>query len=126
MIAYAYIGGITMVSGALFAGAISADALFPHALQAWFGLNGNWFQLFGGVILIFTLLQNPTGVAGDIYRQDRTRRPEVHAPDVDAASRERITPRTERPDLSGRAGRRSRSRACRSGSAACTRCRTCR
>jgi branched-chain amino acid transport system permease protein len=101
LIAFAYAGGITLISGAVFAGLISAQALFPYALQDWFGLSGNWFLLFGGVILIFTLLQNPTGVAGDIYRRIH-KRPQLHAPDVDAASRERITPRAERPDLSGK------------------------
>ncbi|HEY0935518.1 MAG TPA: branched-chain amino acid ABC transporter permease/ATP-binding protein [Trebonia sp.] len=101
LIAFAYAGGITLISGAVFAGLVSAQALFPYALQDWFGLDGNWFLLFGGVVLIFTLLRNPTGVAGDIYRRTH-KKPQVHAPDVDAANRERITPRTERPDLSGR------------------------
>jgi branched-chain amino acid transport system permease protein len=100
LIAFAYAGGITLISGAVFAGLISAQALFPYALQDWFGLSGNWFQLFGGVVLIFTLLQNPSGVAGDIYRRIH-KKVQVHAPDVAAASRERITPRAERPDLTG-------------------------
>jgi branched-chain amino acid transport system permease protein len=101
LIAFAYAGGITLISGAVFAGLISAQALFPYALQHWFGLSGNWFLLFGGVVLIFTLLQNPTGVAGDIYRRLH-KKVQVYAPEVDAASRERITPRTERPDFSGK------------------------
>src|SRR6201999_3625842 len=101
LIAFAYAGGITLISGAVFAGLISAQALFPYALQDWFGLDGNWFLLVGGVLLIFTLLQNPEGVAGDLYRRLH-KRPQVHAPDVDAASRERITPRAERPDLAGK------------------------
>jgi branched-chain amino acid transport system permease protein len=100
LIAFAYAGGITLISGAVFAGLISAQALFPYALQHWFGLDGNWFLLFGGVVLIFTLLQNPTGVAGDIYRRLH-KKVRVQAPDIDAASRERIAPRTGRPDLSG-------------------------
>ena len=101
LIAFAYAGGITLISGAVFAGLISAQALFPYALQDWFGLSGNWFLLFGGVVLIFTLLQNPTGVAGDLYRRLH-KKPQFHAPDVAAATRERITPRDRRPDLSGR------------------------
>jgi branched-chain amino acid transport system permease protein len=100
LIAFAYAGGITLISGAVFAGLISAQALFPYALQHWFGLSGNWFLLFGGVVLIITLLQNPTGVAGDVYRRLH-KKVQVHAPDVDGASREHITPRSERPDLSG-------------------------
>ncbi len=69
LIAFAYAGGITLISGAVFAGLISAQALLPYALDRWFGLNGNWFLLFGGVVLIFTLLQNPGGVAGDLHRR---------------------------------------------------------
>jgi branched-chain amino acid transport system permease protein len=103
LIAFAYAGGITLISGAVFAGLISAQALIPYALDKWFGLNGNWFLLFGGVILIFTLLQNPEGVAGDFYRRLH-KKPQVRAPEVDAAVRERIAARTaaSRPDLSAR------------------------
>ena len=61
LIAFAYAGGITLISGAVFAGLLSAQALIPYALDKWFGLNGNWFLLVGGVLLIFTLQQNPEG-----------------------------------------------------------------
>jgi branched-chain amino acid transport system permease protein len=84
LIAFAYAGGITLISGAVFAGLLSAQALIPYALDKWFGLNGNWFLLVGGVLLIFTLLQNPEGVAGDLYRRTH-KRPEIRAPDVAAA-----------------------------------------
>jgi len=76
LIAFAYAGGITLVSGAIFAGLISTEALVPHALDKWLGINGNWFLLFGGVILIFTLIQHPEGVAGAFYkRMHRGKRP---------------------------------------------------
>jgi ABC-type branched-subunit amino acid transport system ATPase component len=77
LIAFAYAGGITLISGAVFAGLISTEALFPYALQKWFGLNGNYDLLFGGVILIITLLQNPEGVAGALYRRTHKKRPVV-------------------------------------------------
>jgi branched-chain amino acid transport system permease protein len=80
LIAFAYAGGITLISGAVFAGLISTQALFPYALDKWFGLNGNWFLLFGGVILIVTLIQNPDGVAGAFYR--KTHRRPVFSPDL--------------------------------------------
>jgi branched-chain amino acid transport system permease protein len=80
LIAFAYAGGITLISGAVFAGLISTQALFPYALDKWFGLNGNWFLLFGGVILIVTLIQNPDGVAGAFYRKIH-RRP-AFSPDL--------------------------------------------
>jgi branched-chain amino acid transport system permease protein len=93
LIAFAYAGGITLISGAVFAGLISAQAMIPYALDKWFGLNGNWFLLFGGVVLIFTLLQNPSGVAGDFHRRLH-KRPHVASPDVKAAS--------ERPERAAR------------------------
>jgi len=84
LIAFAYAGGISLISGAVLAGLLSAQALIPYALDDWFGLNGNWFLLVGGVLLIFTLLRNPDGVAGDIYRRTH-RRPVLQAPDVPGA-----------------------------------------
>jgi branched-chain amino acid transport system permease protein len=69
LIAFAYAGGITLISGAIFAGLISTEALLPHAMDKWLGVSGNWFLLFGGVILIFTLIQHPEGVAGAFYKR---------------------------------------------------------
>ncbi len=102
LIAFAYAGGITLISGAVFAGLLSAQALIPYALDKWFGLNGNWFLLVGGVLLIFTLLRNPEGVAGDLYRRTH-KRPVIRAPEAGAAVRERLAPQLSRADLSGRA-----------------------
>jgi branched-chain amino acid transport system permease protein len=87
LIAFAYAGGITLISGAVFAGLISTQALFPYALDKWFGLNGNWFLLFGGVILIVTLIQNPDGVAGAFYR--KTHRRPTFSPDLPEPARRR-------------------------------------
>jgi branched-chain amino acid transport system permease protein len=83
LIAFAYAGGITLVSGAIFAGLISTEALMPHALDKWLGISGNWFLLFGGVLLIFTLIQHPEGVAGAFYKRmhRRPERAEVPVPE---------------------------------------------
>ena len=101
LIAFAYAGGITLISGAVFAGLLSAQALIPYALDKWFGLNGNWFLLVGGVLLIFTLQQNPEGVAGDIYRRIH-KRSVVRAPDTAAAVPASAEPRTGPADLASR------------------------
>jgi branched-chain amino acid transport system permease protein len=82
LIAFAYAGGITLVSGAVFAGVISTEALMPHALDKWLGISGNWFLLFGGVLLIFTLIQHPEGVAGAFYKRVHRRR-KARAPSAD-------------------------------------------
>jgi branched-chain amino acid transport system permease protein len=98
LIAFAYAGGITFISGAVFAGLLSAQALIPYALDKWFGLNGNWFLLAGGILLIFTLLRNPEGVAGDFYRRTH-KQSAVRAPDAAAT----VPALSEgRADLAGR------------------------
>ncbi|MGH2857040.1 MAG: ABC transporter permease subunit, partial [Solirubrobacteraceae bacterium] len=93
LIAFAYVGGISLISGAVFAGLISTEALFPYALQKWFGLSGNWFELFGGLILIVTLIQNPDGVAGDLYR--RLHRRPSFSPELALPSAVEAAPRLE-------------------------------
>jgi branched-chain amino acid transport system permease protein len=76
LIAFAYFGGITMVSGAVIAGVGATEGLLPHAFDEWFGLNGNWALLIGGFALIITLLVNPEGIAGTGYKkkQEKLRR----------------------------------------------------
>jgi len=90
LIAFAYAGGITLVSGAIFAGLISTEGLVPHAMDKWLGINGNWFLLFGGVILLFTLIQHPEGVAGAFYK--RLHKPRT--PRGDRGQPERVVPAT--------------------------------
>jgi len=85
LVAFAYVGGIGLISGAVFAGLISTQALFPYALDKWFGISGNWFLLFGGVILVITLIRDPEGVAGTIHRKLHRRAP-VLAPDSHIAA----------------------------------------
>ena len=83
LIAFAYVGGVTMISGAVFAGLIATYALFPYALDHWFGLSGVWALLFAGVALIVTLILNPEGVAGANHKkaqQRRARRARAAAP----------------------------------------------
>jgi hypothetical protein len=114
LIAFAYAGGITLISGAVFAGLLSAQALIPYALDKWFGLNGNWFLLVGGLLLIFTLQQNPEGVAGDLYRRlhkrpviraPRTAVPAGRAPGAGPASVPGAGPASARADLAARRDR---------------------
>ncbi len=74
LIGFAYIGGITMVSGAVIAGLLSTGALVPHALDKWFGIKGTWALLFAGVSLIVTLIANPDGIAGANHRRKKVKR----------------------------------------------------
>jgi branched-chain amino acid transport system permease protein len=73
-VAFAYIGGITMVSGAVFGGLFVTEGLVPHFFESILGISGNWTLLFGGVVLILTLIMNPEGVAGTTYRKQQAKR----------------------------------------------------
>ena len=74
LIAIAYVGGVTMISGAFFAGMIATYALMPYALDHWFGLSGVWALLFAGLALVITLILNPEGIAGANHKKAQQRR----------------------------------------------------
>lgn len=70
LVAYAYLGGITSVTGAFIGG-----VLVPGGLASWFllwlGEQVSWLSwvstyelLVGGIALIFTAITNPEGIAG--------------------------------------------------------------
>jgi hypothetical protein len=46
-----------------------------------FGISGNWSLLFGGLLLIVTLIQNPDGIAGTTYRKWQLRKKAALAAD---------------------------------------------
>jgi branched-chain amino acid transport system permease protein len=71
LIAFAYVGGISMTSGAVIAGLISVEALIPYAWEKWLGLSGTWALLVGGVFLIFNLIFYPGGVSGTAWEKRR-------------------------------------------------------
>ena len=101
LIAFAYFGGITMVSGAVIAGVGATEGLFPHAFDRWLGLSGNWAFLVGGFALIVTLLVNPEGIAGTGYKKKRQkeRRLVAEASGSEASSKPapRAQPEVARP-----------------------------
>jgi ABC-type branched-subunit amino acid transport system permease subunit len=67
-VAFAYLGGITTVTGALFGGLIVTDGLGIHAIETWTGLPSEWELFFGGAALIVAVVASPDGVAGAIRR----------------------------------------------------------
>jgi ABC-type branched-subunit amino acid transport system permease subunit len=73
-VAFAYIGGITMVSGAVFGGLIATEGLFSHLIESVFGISGNWLLLFGGLVLILNLIAFPEGAAGNSYKKKQLRK----------------------------------------------------
>ncbi|HYK68640.1 MAG TPA: ABC transporter permease [Streptosporangiaceae bacterium] len=71
LIAFAYICGISTVAGAIWGGMIFIGSISAYALLQWFGLQGEWFTLAGGALLILTLVQQPQGVATAIFYGDK-------------------------------------------------------
>ncbi len=70
LIALVYLGGITMVSGAIFAGLITTEGLFPHIFDRWVlpeDRVGPWTLLVAGIALLVTLIRSPEGIAGTEY-----------------------------------------------------------
>jgi branched-chain amino acid transport system permease protein len=89
-VAFAYIGGITMVSGAIIGGLVATEGLIPYTLEQWLGISGNWSLLVGGLLLIVTLIQNPDGVAGTTYRKWQLKKKAALAAGAGPASESRV------------------------------------
>jgi ABC-type branched-subunit amino acid transport system ATPase component len=99
LIAFAYFGGITMVSGAIIAGIGATEGLLPHSFDEWLGLSGNWALLIGGFALIVTLLVNPEGIAGTGYKKKQQKKKRRLAAETALAAQPR--PRAVPPALRG-------------------------
>ena len=70
-VAFAYIGGITMIPGAVFAGLMTTGGVIPHFLDAQLGLSQTWILLVAGVALILCLRLFPAGIAGSLEGRSR-------------------------------------------------------
>ncbi len=78
LLAFAYLGGITSVSGAIVAGLLVADGIGFKAMNTgWERLGidfGRWELVVGAVGLVIMAVQNPDGIAGAGQRLRRRRR----------------------------------------------------
>jgi branched-chain amino acid transport system permease protein len=63
-LAFAYLGGISSVTGAVLGGFIVAGGISFTALQHWFHVDQKYTLLLGGLGLIITAILNPEGIAG--------------------------------------------------------------
>jgi branched-chain amino acid transport system permease protein len=86
-VAFAYIGGITMVSGAVIGGLVATEGLVPYFFETQLSISGNWTLLVGGLILIVTLIQNPEGIAGTTYRKRQAKRRAAPPPPTPASAK---------------------------------------
>jgi branched-chain amino acid transport system permease protein len=63
-LAFAYMGGISSVTGAVIGGFLVTNGLAFTALDQWIGISPNYSILIGGLGLIVTVVTNPEGIAG--------------------------------------------------------------
>jgi len=84
--ASAYLAGITSVSGGLLAGVLGFGGLMYHFTDKELHL-GDWYTVVTGVLLVFTVVQNPEGIVGPLHtnlanRRERRRSAGATAPPV--------------------------------------------
>jgi branched-chain amino acid transport system permease protein len=93
VLAFAYLGGITSVSGAVTAGIVAGSGVSFYATGQVIGGFGTWEAFIGGVLLIITAILNPEGISGAIrssVANARTKKAEklasssITAPDASA------------------------------------------
>jgi branched-chain amino acid transport system permease protein len=63
-LAFAYMGGISSVGGAVIGGFLVTNGLTFTALRQWFGVSPNFTMLVGGLGLVLTVVTSPEGIAG--------------------------------------------------------------
>jgi branched-chain amino acid transport system permease protein len=68
LLAFAYLGGITSVTGAVIGGFLVTGGVAATALDQWFGISPEYTILFGGFGLIATAVLHPGGLAS-FYRE---------------------------------------------------------
>ncbi len=71
--AFAYLGGIASVSGAVAAGLIMANGVMFTIMQTWFHVPVDFTLILGGLGLILTAILNPEGIAGGYLSRYRER-----------------------------------------------------
>jgi branched-chain amino acid transport system permease protein len=64
ILAFAYLGGISSVSGAVIGGMLVTNGLVLTALDQWIGISSDYATLIGGLGLVATVVANPDGIAG--------------------------------------------------------------
>ena len=63
LVAFAYLGGITTIRGAILGGLLITQGLLSYALNHFFGISVTFQLILAGVLLIFTVITNPDGIA---------------------------------------------------------------
>ncbi|WP_111765960.1 ABC transporter permease [Nakamurella deserti] len=68
LLAFAYLGGITSLTGALLGALMVPGGVTYVLVSGWFQDPGSWYLLLSGCVLILTAILNPEGIAGATSR----------------------------------------------------------
>jgi branched-chain amino acid transport system permease protein len=71
LIAFGYIAGITSVPGAIFAAMLYNGGFVAFILLDWWGLQSNWLNFVGGILVIATLVFRPDGLVTPFFYPQR-------------------------------------------------------
>ena len=63
LVAFAYLGGITTVRGAVIGGLIISDGLVSYSLNHYLNISTTIQLILAGFLLVFTIITNPDGIA---------------------------------------------------------------
>jgi branched-chain amino acid transport system permease protein len=66
ILAFAYLGGISSVGGAVAGGLFVTNGIILTALDKWVGISSSYSLLIGGLGLVLTVVINPDGIAGSL------------------------------------------------------------
>ncbi|MEV6013407.1 branched-chain amino acid ABC transporter permease/ATP-binding protein [Streptomyces sp. NPDC051976] len=78
LLAFAYLGGITSIYGALVGALMVPGGVVYVLLTAWFDDPGSWYLLVSGCALVATAISYPDGIAGTVSRLLPPRREKSH------------------------------------------------
>lgn len=73
IVAFAYLGGITSILGALIGGLLVTEGLLTHVIEHVLGLPAAYQLIFGGLALMVAIVRAPEGIAGLISAKRSTR-----------------------------------------------------
>ena len=107
ILAFAYLGGIASVSGALVGAALVSGGFVATALEEWIGFPAEYQLLVGGLGLCVTAVLNPEGISGGIRlaREQAAAKKAAKRADTGAATppdADRPTPAGTPPDAEPR------------------------
>jgi branched-chain amino acid transport system permease protein len=69
--AFAYVGGIALIPGALVTGLMAPEGVIPFLLHSELGLSQTWIVLVAGLALVVCMTLFPAGIAGSWRRTHR-------------------------------------------------------